>query len=98
MDKTFSDQQSISLASDGGVESPGYTVNKGSRRPMSGTPWVKKSSDSRKGIDMPQPSTASFSEDAFSITRFILDKNVWGDDTEGGGGTQDPGNESRTGT
>ena len=63
---------------------------------MLGTPSVKKSWDSRKGIDVPQPSTVSFSEDACSITRFILDRKGWGGDTGGGEGTQDPGNGVQT--
>ena len=57
---------------------------------MSGTPFVKKSCDPRKGIDLPQPSTVSFSDHAFSMTRFTLDMRSCGEVVGGGGGTQDP--------
>ena len=90
MDRIFGDHRSISRASDGGVESPGLAVKVGSRRPMSGTPSVKKSCDSRKGSDLPQPSTVSFSDDAFSIVRFTVDMKTCGGVAGGGHGIPDP--------
>ena len=91
IDRTFGDQISSSHASNGGEESPGQLWYTGFLIPLSGSPLKKKSWDSRKGREAPQPSTVNFMEDARSICFLTQVRKAEGSVKGGHSGSPVPG-------